>query len=194
MKVARILYPVEALGPGRRLCVWMQGCHRKCPGCANPELWDTNKTADLSLEFVLAMARSALRVLSLDGITITGGEPLLQAEELALLLEQLRPLCNDVLLFTGFTSEEINNCEAYKRVINNISVYVDGPYFQELNDGEKLRGSRNQQIVIRDENLKAKYQSYMEEPSHQIDNFDTINGIASVGIHPFGLIDLMREN
>lgn len=36
MYVARILYPVEVLGPGKRVGIWFSGCPSKCKGCSNP--------------------------------------------------------------------------------------------------------------------------------------------------------------
>ena len=40
MYIARILYPVEVLGPGKRIGIWFCGCPRRCEGCSNPELWE----------------------------------------------------------------------------------------------------------------------------------------------------------
>lgn len=40
MYVARILYPVEVLGPGKRVGICFYGCPRKCKGCSNPRLWN----------------------------------------------------------------------------------------------------------------------------------------------------------
>ena len=39
MYLDRILYPVTALGPGKRIAIWVSGCERHCNHCANPELW-----------------------------------------------------------------------------------------------------------------------------------------------------------
>ena len=39
MNVARILFPVQVLGPGNRIGIWLCGCNRACKGCSNPELW-----------------------------------------------------------------------------------------------------------------------------------------------------------
>lgn len=36
MYVAGILYPVEVLGPGKRIGIWFSGCLSKCKGCSNP--------------------------------------------------------------------------------------------------------------------------------------------------------------
>ena len=38
MRIARMISPVHALGPGERVCLWMQGCPRRCPGCISPEM------------------------------------------------------------------------------------------------------------------------------------------------------------
>lgn len=43
MYIARILYPVEVLGPGKRIGIWFCGCPRRCEGCSNPELWEFQK-------------------------------------------------------------------------------------------------------------------------------------------------------
>ena len=45
MFVDRIYFPVTTLGPGERVVVWTCGCTKRCPGCANPELWETRPEA-----------------------------------------------------------------------------------------------------------------------------------------------------
>src|ERR1043166_9187618 len=71
-------------GPGRRAVVWVQGCLKRCPGCINPAMLDAAKqenlepVSDVARRLVEAK-RSALNV---EGITIQGGEPMLQAKNI----------------------------------------------------------------------------------------------------------------
>ena len=84
------------------------------------------------------------------GFTISGGEPFLQAEELAELLEYLRKISDDIIIFTGYTYEELTgmNDPAINRALSMCSVLIDGPYIKEKHTGKGLRGSANQKIRI----------------------------------------------
>ena len=55
MNVARVLYPVRVLGPGRRVGLWLCGCQRACPGCSNPELWARRPENEVDVDEVLRM-------------------------------------------------------------------------------------------------------------------------------------------
>ena len=189
IRLGRILYPVTALGPGNRLGIWLQGCDRRCEGCANPEL-QTHEKDTIPTEMAIGMVKSAVKNYRLEGITISGGEPLLQAEELCVLLDAVKPLCNDVLLFTGFTMEEIKreNNPAVLSLLKNVSVLVDGPYIKTKNKGEILRGSENQVIHFLDENLREKYEQYIAKNRHITNTFAADGGVVAVGIHPEGIL------
>ena len=47
MEIDRILYPVESLGPGKRVVVWTIGCSKHCKNCSNKELWEKNNKKDV---------------------------------------------------------------------------------------------------------------------------------------------------
>lgn len=68
-------------GPGVRYVIFLQGCHMRCRFCHNPDTWDTVTDNMQSAEEVL---EKALRYRSYwgtkGGITISGGEPLLQLD------------------------------------------------------------------------------------------------------------------
>ena len=83
MYVARILYPVEVLGPGKRIGLWLSGCSRKCAGCSNPELWEQKKEQLISVERLSSLLHRIALNRPVDGMTITGGEPMDQAAELS---------------------------------------------------------------------------------------------------------------
>ena len=50
MYLARILYPVEVLGCGKRVGIWFNGCPHHCKGCSNPELWEFQKRYSIRIE------------------------------------------------------------------------------------------------------------------------------------------------
>lgn len=82
---------VRVLGPGVRYALWVQGCPRRCPGCVAENAWDPDggeriPVDALAVEIVLSGA---------EGLTVSGGEPFLQAEALAELLEKVKKTLPD---------------------------------------------------------------------------------------------------
>lgn len=182
MRIGRVLYPIKALGPGERLGIWVQGCERRCEGCANPEL-QSMEGKEMPLPVLAAMCKAAIEDYGLKGITISGGEPMLQAGELAELLKELRPHCDDILLFTGYTRDELKRMDT-DSVLENIDVLVDGVYIKERNRGEILRGSDNQVIHFLTDGSREKYEAYINENRNTVDEFIAPDGVVAVGIHP----------
>lgn len=186
MNVARILYPVEVLGPGRRVGIWVAGCEHYCEKCSNPELWSKRPEYEIEVQTLVDVIRQSIPSNQIDGFVITGGDPFYQAEELAELLPALKQLADDILVYTGFTYEELlsSDNEAVESCLGNISVLVDGPYIDALNDGSLLRGSSNQRIIFLNEDIKPKYQAYFDTyHENKIQNFSVEGGVVSVGIH-----------
>lgn len=187
MKIARILYPVTVLGPGKRIGIWTSGCDRRCKGCANPELWQASQDQEIDIQNLLysidtLRADSSRRV---DGITISGGEPFSQREELLLLINEVSKWCDDILIFTGFLKEELMEDEIARQILSRIQVLVDGAYIEDKNEGEILRGSSNQRIFYQSETIMKKYDEYEElhRGKHPVENFRVNGGVIAVGIH-----------
>ena len=185
MNIARILYPVEVLGPGKRIGIWFCGCSRRCKGCSNPELWQQQEKYKISIDDVLALIHQISDTKPVDGFTITGGDPMEQSDELAALLKELKIISNDILVYTGFEIEELT-----EKQLENISVLIDGEYIETLNDNSLLRGSSNHRIHILEEKQRVKYEIYFNTESNKIQNFTTNDGVVSVGIHK---PDFMKE-
>lgn len=185
MNVARILYPVEVLGPGKRIGIWLAGCPHHCEECSNPELWKQRPEYELPVSSVVELLERNFRDKPVDGFVITGGDPMAQAGELADLLVQLEPWSEDILVYTGFTYEELlsQHDPAIMTCLAHVGVLIDGRYEQDLNDGARLRGSSNQRIFYFKEQLKPAYEAYMAAGPNQIQNFTTTDGVVSVGIH-----------
>lgn len=187
MEVARVIYPVETLGPGKRIGVWTTGCSKRCAHCINPELWEADSKREIPVSQLAASIQLIFQKQTVDGITISGGDPLEQKEELLRLLHELHPLGLDILLYTGYTLEEIEfnlSTAEFKALQKNVSVLIDGRYDHELNDNRcPLRGSTNQVIHFFDVLVKPRYERYCCEQGRQIQNFHYSGGLVSVGIH-----------
>ena len=66
-------------GPGVRFVVFLQGCNLRCGCCHNPDTWGAGGTAWEAAELVEKAARYTTYFGETGGITLSGGEPLLQA-------------------------------------------------------------------------------------------------------------------
>lgn len=134
---------VTTLGPYTRFGIWVQGCEKRCSGCVSPEARALDggylrSAKELADEIVLAP--------DIEGITISGGEPFLQAAavcELINRIEKQRGL--GVILYTGYVYDEIKDTELF----GLCDTVIDGEYVQELDDGLSLRGSANQRLIHR---------------------------------------------
>ena len=68
-------------GPGVRFVAFLQGCHLRCKCCHNPDTWDFCGGTEYSAD---ELVKKALRYREYfgetGGITLSGGEPLMQPE------------------------------------------------------------------------------------------------------------------
>ncbi len=67
-------------GPGVRLVVFMQGCPMRCLYCHNPDTWKTGGGTEMTVEEILSLYEKNKAFYRRGGITVTGGEPLLQID------------------------------------------------------------------------------------------------------------------
>jgi anaerobic ribonucleoside-triphosphate reductase activating protein len=136
----------RANGPGSRFVVWVQGCSLGCAGCFNPA---THAMGGRAIE-VDALAGEIGEV---DGLTVSGGEPLQQAAAVAELLARARSRGLSTLVFSGYTIDEIRALPDGPSVLAHTDVLIDGRYRAGERLGTGLRGSANQQIHL----LSARY-------------------------------------
>ena len=98
----------EALGPYRRFAIWTQGCPRKCPGCMSPESRDLEAGESLNINDLAQQIMATPR--DIEGLTISGGEPFLQAGALAALIKQVRRSRDlGVITYTGYLLDELRD-------------------------------------------------------------------------------------
>ena len=91
-------------GDGCRLTVFVQGCHRRCHGCQNPETQPLEGGHEETLEALLQKIRQNPL---LTGVTFSGGEPFLQCAPLAKLAKEIHAMGLDIWSYSGYTLEEL---------------------------------------------------------------------------------------
>lgn len=182
MYVARILYPIKVLGPGNRVGIWFNGCRHKCNKCSNPELWDYDEKYNVSIETIKQLIDTIAINNRIDGFTITGGDPFEQPEALEEVLSYIFTISDDVIVYTGYDYNQIKQ----DKILDKVAVLIDGKYIDDLNEGDILKGSSNQNIIILNEKYKEKYEKYIANTKSEIQNFNTKDGVISVGIHRRG--------
>ncbi|MGE5544779.1 MAG: anaerobic ribonucleoside-triphosphate reductase activating protein [Bacillota bacterium] len=136
-------------GPGIRAVVYAQGCPHQCPHCHNPSTWDFEGGYELDIEEIVGLVKETGL---LRGVTLSGGEPFLQAESFAELAGRVKSLGLDVVTYTGYTFEELlkmgQKDPSVDRLLHCTDILVDGPYRHEERDlALAFRGSRNQRII-----------------------------------------------
>jgi anaerobic ribonucleoside-triphosphate reductase activating protein len=134
----------QALGPGLRCIVWVQGCPFNCKGCTSPEGRPIEENILVEID---TLVEAIINNTSIQGVTISGGEPFLQAAQLAELLKKVKKVRPelDVIVYTGYTIEKLH-WQDTKELLALTDVLIDGQYIDELNDNKGLRGSSNQKI------------------------------------------------
>ena len=184
MIVGRVLSPVHSLGPGERVCIWTQGCRRNCSGCISPELQETTGN-DIDNTKLAQIVRMIAEKGNCTGMTISGGEPFEQTQSLLEILQSLRDVFSDILVYTGFTLGEILAGNAGKEgmeCLKLIDVLIDGPYVKELNRPDCiLRGSTNQVIHFLNREKEQEYTAYMSN-GRIIESFVHNNSTIITGI------------
>ena len=193
MQIDRILFPVTALGPGNRMVIWMQGCHKRCNGCANPELQQFEPSKNIPIT-VFKDFLASLHGQTIDGFTLTGGEPLAQAEELVEWISEMKQVTEDILLFTGYYPSEVSLLsDASRKCFSLAAIAIAGEYIDGMNDNQTaLIASKNQIVIWNQLSLKEKYNRYMKE-GRKIENIYYKDALLSVGIHNRRDVDEWRE-
>jgi anaerobic ribonucleoside-triphosphate reductase activating protein len=135
-------------GPGLRCTVFFQGCAQNCPECHNPQTHDPLGGRLVTPDQLIEQIR---RNPILSGVTLSGGEPFLQASEAAVLARGAHALGLDVWCYSGFTWEQLTAPQApvsWGELLAELDTLVDGPFIYELRSMDLMwRGSKNQRLI-----------------------------------------------
>jgi anaerobic ribonucleoside-triphosphate reductase activating protein len=132
-------------GPGERFVIWVQGCPLGCAGCWNPDTWSFTEKPSHTVDQLMDMVLSTAKI---EGITLSGGEPMSQAESLLPFVARIREAGLTTVLFTGYEFHELKS-SAMQSLWAQSEMVISGRYDRSLRQsGLAMRGSSNQTIVI----------------------------------------------
>ncbi|MFB6988905.1 MULTISPECIES: 4Fe-4S single cluster domain-containing protein [unclassified Streptomyces] len=147
LNVAAARVGTEALGPGVRSALWVQGCPFCCTGCMAPDWIPFRPARQAEPRELAAELMADPRV---DGLTFSGGEPMAQAAGLAEVVRLAREIRDvSVICFTGFRLERLRTRPpnpGVAELLAAVDVLIDGLYVAARDDGRGLRGSANQRV------------------------------------------------
>lgn len=128
-------------GPGKRLLIFLKGCNLHCEGCINQHLWSFEGGTLMKADEIFEICKKE----NVVGITLHGGEPLDQAEELMELIDLVKFSKKTVILFTGYQKKELGKKQ--KEIWNKSDIVIAGRFqFGKKNVNLQFRGSTNQRV------------------------------------------------
>jgi anaerobic ribonucleoside-triphosphate reductase activating protein len=142
-RVHGVLPRTAANGPGIRFAVWSQGCTLACPGCFNPRTHRADG-AERTVPVGSVVDAVLAELPHLDGVTLTGGEPLEQPGAVAAFCADIKARTGlGIVVLTGFTRAEIESDPIRAAAVADVDMVIAGRYNARLHLGAGLRGSAN---------------------------------------------------
>jgi anaerobic ribonucleoside-triphosphate reductase activating protein len=128
-------------------------------------------------------------------LTISGGEPFIQAEPLVAIIDKVRETMDlGVIIYTGYTLEEIvtHENQYYRQLLDRCDLLVDGAYEESLHDGKNLRGSSNQRAIPFTDRYKAFSKEFGTKPA-EVEFFFQEDKISMVGIPSSEILERFKN-
>ncbi|MGD6818477.1 4Fe-4S single cluster domain-containing protein [Metabacillus sp. 113a] len=168
LNLHRFLPLTEAEGPGKRACLWVQGCPIRCEGCGVPWTWSKDGGKETSVDEMYEEIMKSYQVNGIEGVTFLGGEPFEQAAPLAELAKKLKRAGLSIMCFSGYPFETLKaaNRKDWDDLISETDLLIDGPFVKsKLDLSRPWVGSSNQHYRF----LTNRY-SHLEYELHTLPN------------------------
>ena len=146
MRIAGILNnDIVDCDDGICVSLWVQGCPHHCPFCHNPQTHDFNGGYVVELDDIF---KEMNRLRGQDGITLSGGDPMVQPLQCLEIAKYAHKLGLNVWCYTGYLYENILKNEKQKALLEEVDVLVDGKFLiDERSLDLYYKGSANQRII-----------------------------------------------
>jgi anaerobic ribonucleoside-triphosphate reductase activating protein len=177
LQINKAHYPVTALGPGRRIGIWTQGCSIRCKGCVSLDTWKPDRDKALEIGELIGWCKRVSEGRP-DGITISGGEPFDQPRALGVLLDALGtwraalPAPFDILCYSGYRLERL--AKDHPRLLERIDALMCDPYVESLPSERAWRGSDNQRLVPLSELGRRRYARFVDAVDTEPKRFQVV--------------------
>lgn len=161
-------------GEGIRTVLWTQGCSHNCLGCHNPETHSFDEGYIVDTEDI---KKELKEIKYQDGLTLSGGDPLMQADACLDITKFVKTLNWNVWCYTGFTFEQLlqlsKRNSKIMELLQNIDVLIDGKFILEEKSMDlQYRGSRNQRLIDVQKSLKENkvivIEKYMQNKNYSL--------------------------
>ena len=149
LNLAKIIDVTQAEGPGLRTAIWVQGCLKRCVGCCNGQFLKIQPADVCDSQTIIEQIAQNQQQYGIEGVTLLGGEPFLQAEGLADVAQACRKMGLSVMVFSGYQLEELDDArfKGASQLLKVTDVLVDGEYQQALIENVRnWVGSTNQRF------------------------------------------------
>lgn len=182
VSIYAIAEKVTTLGPGIRLGIWFQGCPFTCSGCIAAD----SQAAEGGQSYPLTDLVDLVAETSLDGVTISGGEPFAQPYALSCLLAVANKNELSTIVFSGYRLKQLvrmakNNC-SIARCLRQIDVLIDGTYDSRRQSHEGLFGSTNQEVHFLTDRHVSDAGSFYQHDKSRFQIVDTKQGSMIAGV------------
>ena len=195
-------------GPGIRFVIFMKGCPLRCLYCHNPDTWTMDNSQEFDLDYVV---NEALKYKGYyrtgGGVTVSGGEPLLQIDFIINLFKRLKNENIHTALDTSGAVFDLNNKELlnkFDELIKYTDLFLLDIKHIDNNEHIKLTGKENKNILefakyLSDNNKKMWIRhvlvpgitlndEYLIRLKKFIDTLNTVEKIEVLPYHTMGIV------
>ena len=185
-------------GPGIRFVVFTQGCPMRCQYCHNPDSWTTTENKKMSVDEILEKYEGVKEFLRNGGLTVTGGEPLLQIDFVTELFKKAKDkqihtaLDTSGILFNRKNTEKIDELLKYTDLVLLDIKHIDNIEHKKLTgmpnvnilDFAKYLSEKNIPVWIR--HVVVPESTYNEKYLSELGAFlSTLNNIKALDVLPY---------
>lgn len=162
--IAGVNYESMADGEGMRATIFLSGCPHHCPGCQNYEAQSETFGIEITDSVIDDIASNIIKRPFLEGITLSGGDPLFCPERTMEFMDELLVRLHrqklTLWVYTGYLFEDVKRMahhdQSLMRLLEMTDVMVDGRFEKSLADRTLLfRGSSNQRIIDVPQSLRT---------------------------------------